>query len=652
MLGTGAGADQRRFANRLFTMISYAGGMFASLMRFRRVLGLIVLLSALAWSPAARAQDCAQANTQGTAPASWQTYCWLNMANYNDATARSASGQNMSFTLPDGSTLTFNARVTGTNPAYDDVPAPSWSGSAVGNSAFIGIPGRPVLYSAQSGTSSIAITGITITPPAGGGVTVYSFVVADGESSNDGESIRMTTNGGAWQLFDSVPPISGTTMPPLSGVGTATAQISGAPNTVGAYILGSSSPTSVTVQTTAGGLQGVMFAIRFASIRLQTQILGTRANSADQLTFQVASTATGTTLTSGTTTGTGTGPFTGSVLNMSVGVPVTLRLAMAAGSVNAISAYTANLTCVNTAGTTRAALPNNLNTTNTSIGQLEFGEFLVCTFQAGAQPRLRVRKLLGSGNGGGRRFTGDQFTVRIMDDGVVTASSTTAGTGTTITGGTGDTGLVQVVNQNTYQVDEVAAGTTILGNYTAVLACTNGTSGSPTVLPTTIGGAITLRPGDSITCTITNTRRAAALLEISKTSTVISDPVNGTTNPKLIPGAVVEYAITVRNVGAGVVDASSIVLLDVMPAEMAFAVGTPVTFTNGTPTSGLNTFNAGTMVRYSQGAGGVAPYTYTPTGSFDANVRGIRIAPTGTMAAASSATSQPSFTVRFRAQVR
>jgi hypothetical protein len=100
------------------------------------------------------------------------------------------------------------------------------------------------------------------------------------------------------------------------------------------------------------------------------------------------------------------------------------------------------------------------------------------------------------------------------------------------------------------------------------------------------------------------------------------------------------------------VDASSIVLLDVMPAEMAFAVGTPVTFTNGTPTSGLNTFNAGTMVRYSQGAGGVAPYTYTPTGSFDANVRGIRIAPTGTMAAASSATSQPSFTVRFRAQVR
>jgi uncharacterized repeat protein (TIGR01451 family) len=140
-------------------------------------------------------------------------------------------------------------------------------------------------------------------------------------------------------------------------------------------------------------------------------------------------------------------------------------------------------------------------------------------------------------------------------------------------------------------------------------------------------------------------------LVIEKTSQVISDPVNGTTNPKLIPGAVVEYTISVRNVGTLAVDSSSIVITDIMPPEMAFAVGTPVTFTNGTPTSGLNTFNAGTMVRFSSASGGVAPYTYTPTGAFDVNVRGIRIAPTGTMAAATSATSQPSFTIRFRARM-
>jgi uncharacterized repeat protein (TIGR01451 family) len=133
---------------------------------------------------------------------------------------------------------------------------------------------------------------------------------------------------------------------------------------------------------------------------------------------------------------------------------------------------------------------------------------------------------------------------------------------------------------------------------------------------------------------------------------VISDPVNGTTNPKLIPGAIVEYAITVRNAGTVAVEAGTLAILDVMPPNMAFAVGTPVTFTNGTPSSGLTAFNAATMVRFSSAAGGVAPYTYVPVGSFDPNVRGIRITPAGSLAGTTSATAQPNFTIRFRAQVQ
>ena len=88
-----------------------------------------------------------------------------------------------------------------------------------------------------------------------------------------------------------------------------------------------------------------------------------------------------------------------------------------------------------------------------------------------------------------------------------------------------------------------------------------------------------------------------------------------------------------------------------MPANMAFLTTSPVTFTNGTPTSGLNTFNAGPMVRFSS-AGTGGPFTYIPVGSTDGAVRAIRIAPTGTMAAATSASNQPSFTIRFRAQVQ
>lgn len=631
----------------MFTMMGYPARMNGTGSALRRLMAMLLMICGLMWSAGAQAQNCSPAGSQGTAPASWQTYCWLNLTNYNDATARSASGQNLSFTLPDGSTLTFNARVTGTNPAYNAVTAPSWVGAAVGNSAFLGIPGRPVLYSAQAGTSTIAITNISVSPPAGGGVTVYSFVVADAESSNDGEALRISTNGGAWTLLDSVPPISGSTMPPISGVGSSNVTISGAPGTVGAYIIGSNSPTSVTVETQSGGLQGVMFAIRFATIRLQTSILGTRLSTSDQFTFQIASTGTGATVSSGTTSGTGNGPFSTAPLNMAAGIPITLRVAMAGGSTNALTAYSSILGCINTTGTTRAGLPSNTATTNTSIGQLEFGESLVCTFSLGAPPRLRVRKALGTQ----RRFTTDQFTMRIMNGAMVIASSTTTGTGNNIDAGTGDTTLTVVNASQAYTVDEVAAGTTVLGNYTFTMACSNATSGSTTALPTTVGGAITLRPGDQITCTITNNRRSMALLQIEKSSQVISDPVNGTTNPKLIPGAVVEYSITVRNVGAGSVDASSIVLVDVMPTQMAYAVTTPVTFTNGTTPSGLNAFNAGTMVTYSQTAGGTTTFTYTPTGTFDGRVTGIRIAPTGTMAAASSGTAQPSFTVRFRAQV-
>jgi uncharacterized repeat protein (TIGR01451 family) len=640
-------SSQRRRNNRLFTIFCYGNAMATGVRSFRRFLAVLVMMVGLLGANPTLAQNCSQATTQGTAPTSWETYCWLNFANYNDATARSASGQNLNFTLPDGSVLSLNARVTGgTGTAYSAVTAPTWTGAAIGNSAFIGIPGRPALYTAAAGSRTITLSGITIIPPVGASASVFSFIVADAESSNEGESLRMSTNGGAWQLLDSVPPISGSTLPSITGMGTSNARVTGVGGTVGAYILGSNSPTDVTVETVAGGLQGVMFAVRFASIRLQKAIVGTRINASDQFQYQIVSTGTGAAITGGTTSGSGGGPFSTPALVMSAGLPLTLRETMATGSVSTLAQYSSSLTCVNSSGPTRASLPNNLATTSFNLGQLEFGEALVCTFTNGAQPRLTLRKALG---GGGRRFAGDQFTVRIRQGETVVASSTTTGTGGTVSAG--NTGAVPLVAGQVYSLEEVAAGNTNLGNYNAAIACTNATSGTGTTLPTALPSSINPRVGDVITCTITNTRRGTAVLVVDKTSTVISDPVNGTSSPKLIPGAIVEYAIRVRNFGSSSVDSSSIVIIDDMPAEMAFVPGTPVTFTNGTPTSGLNAFDAGTMVRYSA-TGSAGPFTYTPTGAADANVRAIRIAPTGTMAAASSGTSQPTFTIRFRATVQ
>jgi len=64
---------------------------------------------------------------------------------------------------------------------------------------------------------------------------------------------------------------------------------------------------------------------------------------------------------------------------------------------------------------------------------------------------------------------------------------------------------------------------------------------------------------------------ATATLGVSKTSTVISDPVNGATNPKAIPLAVMEYAIAVSNTGSQPATLQSV--NDPVPANTTFLAG-------------------------------------------------------------------------------
>jgi uncharacterized repeat protein (TIGR01451 family) len=60
---------------------------------------------------------------------------------------------------------------------------------------------------------------------------------------------------------------------------------------------------------------------------------------------------------------------------------------------------------------------------------------------------------------------------------------------------------------------------------------------------------------------------SAALLTISKTAVVYSDPFNGTTTPKAIPGAVITYTITVSN-AAGGATATNVTISDSLAAEV------------------------------------------------------------------------------------
>ena len=66
------------------------------------------------------------------------------MSSYNQA-AVFGGGQNFSITLSDGSVLSFTLSGTSSGNAINSVVAPAWSGAATGNTAFLGIPGKPIL---------------------------------------------------------------------------------------------------------------------------------------------------------------------------------------------------------------------------------------------------------------------------------------------------------------------------------------------------------------------------------------------------------------------------------------------------------------------------------------------------------------------------
>ena len=212
------------------------------MIRTTPVIVLRILAVVLAWAltstAASAATNCYAATSQGsTGPADWQSYCWVDFSSYNNTTASGASGQNFSLTLQDGTVLSFTLQNSGV--ALTPVTSPSWSGAAIGNTAMLGIAGSPVLYTAASGSTTVTISSIKLTPPAGAtGATNYMMVLADGESTNTGESLNFYSSGGAWQTLDQAGPVSGSTYPTISGVGTSLVSVAGVDGNVGAYIFG------------------------------------------------------------------------------------------------------------------------------------------------------------------------------------------------------------------------------------------------------------------------------------------------------------------------------------------------------------------------------------------------------------------------------
>jgi len=164
--------------------------------------------------------------------------------------------------------------------------------------------------------------------------------------------------------------------------------------------------------------------------------------------------------------------------------------------------------------------------------------------------------------------------------------------------------------------------------------------------------------------TVTVTVNTGPNISLQKTMITIQDPVNGTTNPKAIPGALTEYTITATNTGPGTADNNSIIITDSIPSNTALFVGDisgpntgPVRFIDGSPPSGLNynyTSLADVFDNLSFSNNNGTSYNYVPTADtdgVDTSVTNIRIS-TLNQFLASGAAGDPSFNVLFRVKVQ
>ena len=142
-------------------------------------------------------------------------------------------------------------------------------------------------------------------------------------------------------------------------------------------------------------------------------------------------------------------------------------------------------------------------------------------------------------------------------------------------------------------------------------------------------------------------------LTVSKVSSIIADPINGTTNPKAIPGATVEYLVTVSNTGLDSAFPNTVSVQDDGPADARMCLisrsGGPVIFNDPGSNSGLgysfaNLGSTADDVEFSNDGGSSFGYTPVDDGTgCDANVTNFRVNPTGTFAGGGNFT----ITVRY-----
>ena len=198
------------------------------------------------------------------------------------------------------------------------------------------------------------------------------------------------------------------------------------------------------------------------------------------------------------------------------------------------------------------------------------------------------------------------------------------------------------------------------------LTVDTGTAGSTISNTATITNSNRIDPDPSNNSSSVNLTVVEPVLTVLKSAITISDPVNGTTTPYNIPGAVILYSVQTTNTGLGTPDNNSVIVSDPIPAntelfvnDLGGAGSGPVLMIDGTaPVNSGLTYSFTSLgsttddIEFSNDSG--TSWTYTPVADadgYDANVTNIRVNPKGVMRA-SNGTDDPTFTLRFQVRVQ
>lgn len=250
--------------------------------RFLTAFGL-VMLGLLATGPGQVAwgqtkTTCSPASVKGVdGPIDYGAYCWID---FTGLTVTQNGSQDFVVTLPGGvATLTFTLTVDTPNTHPIEAHAvPTWTGAAFGNFAFNGISGEPVIYQTNNvggATTTVTLTNVKLNAN-GTSDLPFVFVAADGESTNDTESLAFTTSGDPWELVASPGENEVPSTPKLtySNGNTMVTETGAGSGDTASYVFTTNKfttnniPFTVTAKMHGSGLQGVIFGVKYHTIGL------------------------------------------------------------------------------------------------------------------------------------------------------------------------------------------------------------------------------------------------------------------------------------------------------------------------------------------------------------------------------------------------